>query len=62
MVIITLVLVAVLILLPGLFFVSLVWTHRPDLGLLIILRDAIQEIKNTFIAEKKSLSGKEKEI
>ena len=53
MVIITLVLVAVLILLPGfIFFVSIVWTHRPDLSMSDILRDAVREIKKMFIAEE----------
>ena len=39
------ILAATLILLPGLIFVSIVWTHRPDLSLLNILREAIKEIK-----------------
>lgn len=44
---ILLVLAAVFTLLPGLIlFVSIVWTHRPDLSLIDILREVIKEIKN----------------
>ena len=44
---IILILAAVMILLPGfILFVSIVWTHRPDLSLLGILREVIKEIKN----------------
>ncbi len=43
------VLAAVFILLPGLFcvvlFVSVVWTHRPDLSVMDIAREVVKEIK-----------------
>ena len=44
---IILILAAVFILLPGfILFVSIVWTHRPDLSVFDILREVIKEIKN----------------
>ena len=47
LIIILLVLAAVFTLLPGLIlFVSIVWTHRPDLSLIDILREVIKEIKS----------------
>jgi len=50
--IVMLVLAAVFILLPGLFcvvlFVSIVWTHRPDLSAMDIIREAMKEIRNTI--------------
>ena len=53
MLIAILVLAAVLITLPGFLFVSLVWTHRPDLSVMDILREAVQEIKNSCSQEKR---------
>ena len=50
------ILAATLILPPGLIFVSIVWTHRPDLSLLDILREAIKEIKEF----KNTRAGKSK--
>lgn len=48
MLIIILVLAAVLTLLPGfILFVSIVWTHRPDLSVMDILRECMREIKNS---------------
>ncbi len=38
-------------------FVSIVWTHRPDLSVLDILRESIKEIKN-MIAGKIRQKGK----
>lgn len=54
------VLAAVFILLPGLFcailFVSIVWTHRPDLSVMDIVadifREAVKEIKEKQTHEK----------
>ena len=47
--IVMLVLAAVFILLPGLFFmilfVSIVWTHRPDLSVIDIVGEVVKEIK-----------------
>ena len=48
MLITILVLAAVLTLLPGfILFVSIVWTHRPDLSVMGILRECMREIKNS---------------
>lgn len=47
---ISIILVAVVflpLLLFGVIFVSIVWTHRPDLSVIDILREAMKEIKNT---------------
>ena len=58
MLIIILVLAAVLTLLPGfILFVSIVWTHRPDLSLIDILREAIQEIKNMTAGKSPGRKG-----
>lgn len=42
---------AVFIFLPlivtAVIFVSIVWTHRPDLSVLDIMRGAVKEIKNS---------------
>ena len=50
------VLAAVFILLPGLFcivlFVSIVWTHRPDLSVMDIIREAMKETRNTIAGKK----------
>ena len=35
------------LLLFGVIFVSIVWTHRPDLSVLDIMRGAVKEIKNS---------------
>ena len=35
------------LLLFGVIFVSIVWTHRPDLSVLDIMREAVKEIKNS---------------
>ena len=58
------VILAVVILLPIFFsaviFVSIVWTHRPDLTVLDILRESmkeIQEIRNTRAGEKNRRKG-----
>lgn len=42
------------LLLFGVIFVSIVWTHRPDLSVLDIMREAVKEIKN-------SRAGKERQ-
>ena len=34
------------LLLSALVFVSIVWTHRPDLSVFDILRDAVKEIQS----------------
>lgn len=55
---------AVFVFLPLIFtaviFVSIVWTHRPDLTVLDILRESmkeIQEIRNTRAGEKNRQKG-----
>ena len=55
---------AAVVFLPLLFsavvFVSIVWTHRPDLTVLDILRESIkeiQEIRNTKAGEKNRRKG-----
>ena len=35
------------LLLFGVIFVSIVWTHRPDLSVLDIMREAVKEIKKS---------------
>ena len=35
------------LLLFGVIFVSIVWTHRPDLSVIDIMREAVKEIKNS---------------
>lgn len=35
------------LLLFGVIFVPIVWTHRPDLSVLDIMREAVKEIKNS---------------
>ena len=58
------VILAVVILLPiflsAVIFVSIVWTHRPDLTVLDILRESmkeIQEIRNTRAGERNRRKG-----
>lgn len=38
--------VAVFLALFGVAFVSIIWTYRPDLSVLDILREAVKELKN----------------
>lgn len=35
------------LLLFGVIFVSIVWTHRPDFSAMDIIREAVKEIKNS---------------
>ena len=35
------------LLLFGVIFVSIVWTHRPDFSVMDIIREAVKEIKNS---------------
>ena len=42
---------ALVVILPAILFVSLVWTHRPDLSLLDIFRESMTEI-GTIIKSK----------
>ena len=56
--------VAVLfIALTGVLLVSIAWTHRPDLSVFDILREAVQEIRKTITKadREKPGSGKESE-
>lgn len=46
MLIIVFILAAVFLALFGVAFVSIVWTYRPDLSVLDILRGAVKELKN----------------
>ena len=47
----TLVILAAVLILPlllfGGIFVSIVWTHRPDLSVFDIMREAVKEIKES---------------
>ena len=45
------------LLLFGVIFVSIVWTHRPDLSVLDIMREAVKEIKKSG-ARKDRQKGK----
>ena len=53
------------ILLTGLFLVSITWTHRPDLSIVEIIKEAVREIlrtiKTIFKAVRCSGGGKESE-
>ena len=46
------------LLLFGVVFVSIVWTHRPDLSVMDILRESVREIKNDMRAGKDRPKGK----
>ena len=48
------------LLLFGVIFVSIVWTHRPDLSVIDILRESVDEIKNYLRAGKNWQKGKTK--
>lgn len=39
------------LLLFGVIFVSIVWTHRPDLSVIDIMREAVKEIKKSRAGE-----------
>lgn len=45
MLIIVFILAAIFLALFGVAFVSIVWTYRPDLSVLDILREVVKEIK-----------------
>ena len=53
---------AVFVFLPliitAVLFVSIVWTHRPDLSVMDILRESVREIKNDMRAGKDRQKGK----
>lgn len=53
---------AVFVFLPliitAVIFVSIVWTHRPDLSVMDILRESVREIKNDMRAGKDRQKGK----
>ena len=53
---------AVFVFLPlvitAVIFVSIVWTHRPDLSVMDILRESVREIKNDMRAGKDRQNGK----
>ena len=42
----------------AIIFVSIVWTHRPDLSVMDILRESVREIKNDMRAGKDRQKGK----
>jgi len=46
------------LILTAVIFVSIVWTHRPDLSVMDILRESVQEIKNDMRAGKDRQKGK----
>ena len=46
------------LILTAIIFVSIVWTHRPDLSVIDIGREALNEIKNYLRAGKTRQKGK----
>lgn len=46
------------LIITAVIFVSIVWTHRPDLSVMDILRESVQEIKNDMRAGKDRQKGK----
>ena len=49
-------------LLTGLFLVSIAWTHRPDLSIVEIIKEAVRELIRTIVkAVRYSGGGKESE-
>lgn len=64
--IVVLAILAAIIMPPFIIFVSIVWTHQPDLSVGDILRECVNEINNwlrkqmELIKQKRRLSGKEK--
>ena len=60
MLIIILILAAVIILLPGaILFVSIVWTHRPDLSVGDILGVALREVSHYRKIRSQHRAGRE---
>lgn len=49
------VIVLIALVIPAILFVSLVWTHRPDLSVLDIFREGVREIKHEI---KNTIAGK----
>ena len=47
--------VLIALVIPAILFVSLVWTHRPDLSVFDIFREAAREIKHEI---KNTIAGK----
>lgn len=48
------------LIITAVIFVSIVWTHRPDLSVMDILRESVREIKNDMRAGKDRQKGKSK--
>ena len=46
------------LIITAIIFVSIVWTHRPDLSVIDILRESAKEIKNDMRAGKNRQKGK----
>ena len=46
------------LIITAIIFVSIVWTHRPDLSVMDILRESVREIKNDMRAGKDRQKGK----
>ena len=46
------------LILTAIIFVSIVWTHRPDLSVIDIGREALNEIKNYLRAGRNRQKGK----
>ena len=46
------------LIITAIIFVSIVWTHRPDLSVIDILRESVKEIKNDMRAGKNRQKGK----
>ena len=48
---------ALIVILPAVLFVSLVWTHRPDLSVLDIMKEAVTEIRTEIRERTKQRLG-----
>ena len=46
------------LIITAIIFVSIVWTHRPDLSVIDILRESAKEIKNDMRAGTNRQKGK----
>ena len=46
------------LIITAVIFVSIVWTHRPDLSVMDTLRESVREIKNDMRAGKDRQKGK----
>ena len=58
LIIVAVVIVFLPLTLSAVIFVSIVWTHRPDLSVIDILRESAMEIKNDMRAGRNRQKGK----